>query len=35
LEILEGFVHEEITDVVGARNTSNQVKDQSLDGIGK
>jgi hypothetical protein len=30
LEILEGFVHEEITDVVGARNTSNQVKDQSL-----
>jgi len=30
LEVLEGFVHDEITDVVGARNTSNQVKDQSL-----
>lgn len=30
VEILEGFNHEEIVDLVDARNTSNQVKDQSL-----
>lgn len=30
LEILEGFDHEGITNVVDARNTSNQVKDESL-----
>jgi len=30
LELLEGFGPEEIVDIVEARNTSNQVKDQSL-----
>jgi hypothetical protein len=30
LEILEGFSSEDITDVVDARNTSNQVRDESL-----
>jgi AIPR protein len=30
VEILEGFSSEEITDVVDARNTSNQVRDESL-----
>lgn len=30
VEILEGFSAEEITDVVDARNTSNQVRDESL-----
>ncbi len=30
LEILEGFTAEDITDVVDARNTSNQVRDESL-----
>lgn len=30
LEILEGFKQEEIPDLVDARNTSNQVRDQSL-----
>jgi hypothetical protein len=35
VEILEGFVLEDITNVVGARNTSNQVKDQSLMELSK
>ena len=30
LELLEGFDHDDITNVVDARNTSNQVKDESL-----
>jgi hypothetical protein len=30
VEVLEGFDHEEIVDLVDARNTSNQVRDQSL-----
>ena len=30
LEILEGFRSEDISDLVEARNTSNQVRDQSL-----
>jgi len=30
VEFLEGFNHDDITDVVDARNTSNQVRDQSL-----
>jgi hypothetical protein len=30
VEMLEGFDHEEIVDLVDARNTSNQVRDQSL-----
>jgi hypothetical protein len=30
VEFLEGFDHDDITDIVGARNTSNQVPDQSL-----
>lgn len=30
IEFLEGFDHDAITDVVDARNTSNQVKDESL-----
>jgi hypothetical protein len=30
VEILEGFSQEDITDVVDARNTSNQVRDESL-----
>jgi AIPR protein len=30
VEFLEGFDHDAITNIVGARNTSNQVKDQSL-----
>lgn len=30
VEFLEGFNHDAITDIVGARNTSNQVKDKSL-----
>lgn len=30
MEILEGFKPDDITDLVGARNTSNQVRDQSL-----
>jgi hypothetical protein len=30
VEILEGFSNEDITDVVDARNTSNQVRDESL-----
>lgn len=30
VEFLEGFDHDDITDVVDARNTSNQVRDQSL-----
>lgn len=30
VELLEGFDMEQITDIVEARNTSNQVKDQSL-----
>lgn len=30
VELLEGFTQEQIVDVVEARNTSNQVKDQSL-----
>ena len=30
VEFLEGFTHDDITDIVGARNTSNQVKDKSL-----
>ena len=35
LEFLEGFNHADITDVVGARNTSNQVRDQSLMNLAK
>ena len=30
VEFLEGFGHDDIIDIVGARNTSNQVKDPSL-----
>jgi hypothetical protein len=35
MEILEGFTPEQIRDIVDARNTSNQVKDQSLMELGK
>ncbi len=35
VELLEGFNHEGILDVVDARNTSNQVKDQSLMDLAK
>jgi hypothetical protein len=35
IEFLEGFNHEDITDVVDARNTSNQVRDQSLMNLAK
>jgi hypothetical protein len=35
LEIMEGFNGEQIRDVVDARNTSNQVKDQSLMELAK
>ncbi len=35
MEIMEGFNNEQIRDIVDARNTSNQVKDQSLMELAK